>query len=69
MTFGVLLVLLLFGLVIVGYAGVIAYSAMLWATIGGLIVTDWWRWAVVALATLPFWLAYRLSRRRKREDL
>jgi hypothetical protein len=70
----VALLVLLPGFVIVGLVGLgvaLADLMMLWATIGGLIATDWWRWVGVALATLPAWVAYRLAlnRRRKRDLL
>ena len=54
---------------IVGLGTAVAELMMLWATIGGLIVTDWLKWAGVALATLPVWVAYRLAlnRRQKRK--
>jgi hypothetical protein len=47
------LLVLLFGFVIFGLVAEFAYLAMLWATIGGLIVTDWWKWTGVVLLTLP----------------
>jgi hypothetical protein len=63
------LVVLLLGFVIFGLAAGAAYVALLWATIGGLIVTDWWKWTGVALLTLPLWLGYRLaSNRRHRHE-
>jgi hypothetical protein len=60
----------LLGFVIFGLAAEFAYLMMLWATIGGLIATDWWRWIGVVLATLPVWLACRwfLNRRRTRDS-
>jgi uncharacterized BrkB/YihY/UPF0761 family membrane protein len=61
------LLVLLFGFVIFGLVAEFAYLAMLWATIGGLIVTDWWKWTGVVLLTLPFWLAYRLASNRRRK--
>jgi hypothetical protein len=63
------LVVFFLGLGVVGLGVALVDLAMLWATIGGLVVTDWWRWAIVALATLPVWLAYRLAwiRRHRRE--
>jgi hypothetical protein len=58
------LLVALLAFVIVGVGAALGELLMLWATIGGLIVTDWWKWAGVALATLPVWVAYRLALNR-----
>jgi hypothetical protein len=65
--FRFVLLVAIVGILLLGLVAGLAYQAMLAATIGGLMLTDWWKWTWVALLTLPIWLLYRAVFARRKQ--